>query len=67
VRIPIKRYSPNLEAVEAVQMVLTSPDFDCDEPAAVIAKEYSRLLEHHEEETKFLIDEVRRLELLTKD
>jgi hypothetical protein len=67
VRIPIKRYSPNLEAVEAVQMVLTSPDFDCDEPAAVIAREYNRLLAHHEEETKFLILEVERLRLLAKD
>jgi hypothetical protein len=61
VRIPIKRYEPNPEALRAMQTVLVSP-YTKDDPIRMLAEELRDLLLHHSEETQFLLGHIKTLE-----
>lgn len=60
-KIPIKKYEPNPEAVRAMLTVLDEPRGD-DDPIRLLAVEFDKLLKHHEEETKFLLERLLELE-----
>jgi hypothetical protein len=61
VKIPVKKYEPNEEALRDINTVLRE-EYDEREPILRISREYGRLLLHHEEETKFLIEKIAKLE-----
>lgn len=65
-KIPIKRYVPNQEALRAMQTILRE-EYQPDDPIRLVAEELRDLLRHHSEETTFLIGRIRELELLAKD
>ncbi len=65
-RIPIKRYIPRAEALANVATVL-GEEYSENDPIRMIAEEFKRLYDHHEEETKFLIERIGELELLATD
>lgn len=67
-KIPIKRYVPDEEALRDVCTVLSEQsEYKDTDPVFRIAREYDRLSKHHEEETKWMVERIRQLELLCKD
>ncbi len=63
-KIPIKKYALlNPPLAEVINRITMYPFHECaNECAEAIAHEYKHLLAHHEEETKFLIETIERLE-----
>lgn len=67
-KIPIKRYTPNEDVLRDIKMILAE-QYGPDDPVMIkrLAEEFNKLLAHHEEETKFLIQHIEVLELVAKD
>ena len=67
-RIPIKRYVPDPEALLSMEHLL-GPNAGTGrllENAFIVARELKRLLEHHEEETKWMAERIKELEQAAK-
>lgn len=65
-KIPIKRYTPNEDVLRNIKTILSEP-YGPSDPIRTLAEEFNKLLAHHEEETKFLIQHIEVLELVAKD
>lgn len=57
-KIPVKKYTPDPNVVENINTVLGEKYSESD-PIRVIAEEYQKLLAHHEEETKFIFEQLK--------
>lgn len=65
-KIPIKKYEPRKEALKMMQQVLQG-DLDFGPEMRLLSEELRDLLRHHGEETTWLIQRIKELELLSKD
>lgn len=60
-KMKIKRYEPNPDAIRAMLTVLGEPREE-DDPIRLLAQEFDKLLQHYEEESKFLLERLLELE-----
>lgn len=67
-KIPIKKYEPNLEVLSTIDEVLDGRfPYDHQRRMTDLALEYRALEKHHKDETEWLLQRIKELELQAKD